>query len=315
MRVWVVTGCLGFLGRALTKYLLDGGDCVYGIDAETYAARPIVWGTEGWFPTDRFKYVKADIAALDWLPDADIVVNCAAETHVDNSIGDASKFLHSNILGTHRLLELVRAKRNYRMPLLVQVSTDEVYGPVPEGTVEPWERTAPANPYAASKAAADALVQAWGWTHGVPYRILRMTNLYGPGQYPEKLIPKAVRYLSHGKRVPIHGKGEASRSWLHLPDACRAVWHVATQGRDSTIYHAGGNTEATVWAVVSRLVDLVRPGENPVTWVETGLERPGLDERYALDDQVLRHLGWRPTGDLWRDLPAIVAMEQATIRW
>jgi dTDP-glucose 4,6-dehydratase len=302
----VVTGCYGFLGKHLVRHLLEQGDEVWGIDAETYAHRPIPWGTGGWTLDQRWRYQKADIAELDRLPDCDIVVNCAAETHVDNSIGDATPFLQSNVLGTQRLLDLIRAKASYRMPLLVQVSTDEVYGSRARGFAETSEPLAPRNPYASSKAAADLLVRAAEITHRVPARIIRMTNLYGVWQYPEKLIPKAVRYLSRGQTVPVHGDGSAIRSWLLAQDAARAIWHVATNGANGEVYHANGNTEAAVIEVVHRIAQCL----GVTHAAEPGFVRPGLDHRYALADQTTRDLGWHPMGDFWTDLPGLVEMER-----
>ena len=310
-RTWVVTGCYGFLGKHVVRHLLEQGEDVWGIDAETYAHSPIPWGTGGWNPTDRWHYQHADIADLDWLPDCDLVVNCAAETHVDNSIGDASPFLRSNVVGTQRLIELVRGKASYRMPVLLQVSTDEVYGSTHRGFVEPNAPLAPRNPYAASKAASDLLVRAAQITHDVPARILRMTNLYGVWQYPEKLIPKTVRYLARGKTVPVHGDGSAIRSWLLVQDAARAIWEVGTKGVNGGIYHANGNTEAAVIEVVRRIAQLLDVAHA----AEPGFTRPGLDQRYALADQPTRDLGWHPMGDFWVDLPGLVEMERARAPW
>lgn len=310
-RTWVVTGCYGFLGKHLVRRLLEVGEEVYGIDAETYAHSPIPWGRVGWNPTERWKYLKADIATLDRLPDCDIVVNTAAETHVDNSIGDANPFLASNVLGTQRLLDLVRGKGAFRVPLYVQISTDEVYGSRKTGWSLPSDPLTPRNPYAASKAAADVLVQAASITHGIPARIVRMTNLYGVWQYPEKLIPKTVHYLTRGKTVPVHGDGSAVRSWLLVQDAARAIWSVATKGANGSVYHVNGNTEATVREVVTRIGALLGTPHS----AEEGFVRPGLDHRYALDDGGTRGLGWHPMGDFWKDLPGLVEQEKARAPW
>ncbi len=302
-RRWVVTGCHGFLGRALVRHLLAEGEEVYGLDAETYAALP------GSYPTPAWAYRKADIATLDRLPECDIVVNAAAETHVDNSIGDASPFLHTNVLGTQRLLDLIAARRAYRMPLLVQVSTDEVYGET--GTPAPvTQPLAPRNPYAASKAAADLLVQGAQVTHGIPARIVRMTNLYGVGQYPEKLIPKAIRLVARGQTVPIHGSGEATRAWLHTEDAARAIALVAVAGT-APVYHVNGDTIASVGDVVRAIGRHlgVPDCEAP------GYVRPGMDRGYLLDDTTTRALGWQPRGDFWTMLAALVTRERHQSAW
>lgn len=309
----LVTGCRGFFGHHLTGYLLQKGYQVLGVDAETYAAiHPV--------PSHKhFRYVKADIAELEHLPDVDAIVNLAAETHVDNSLMDAGRFLHSNIIGVHRLLELVRGKRQYQMPLFLQVSTDEVLGPslFPRHVSDPMR---PGNPYSASKAAAEHLIESYHNTYQVPFLMLRPTNLYGDGQYPEKLIPKAIRSIAREQPMPIHGDGSAKRSWLSVQDACNAVEIVLTRGKAGHTYHAGGNTVATVKDVVRAIGAAM--GIDPLTYAvgkdpvaEYEYQRPGMDISYSLDDSGTRALGWEPTGNFFRDLPHLVALQRTRMTW
>jgi dTDP-glucose 4,6-dehydratase len=315
VKVVAVTGCLGFIGSHLVETLVQRGYYVYGIDAETYAANTDLLQTWHGF-SDIFKYHPADIGTLDHLPDVDAILNLAAETHVDNSILDAARFVRTNVLGTHHLLELVRAKRNYQMPLFLHISTDEVYGSIPDGATPETAPLAPSSPYAASKAAADHLVMAYGHTFGVPWRIVRPSNCYGRRQYPEKLIPKAVRHLGLGRPIPIHEGGNARRSWLHVEDCAHALITVLEQGQDGTIYNIGGDTEASVRDVATAVIHAFHGcSVNAPDYWELGFTRLGLDTRYHVDDTKLRALGWAPQGDLWRDLPALVAAERTTFRW
>lgn len=314
MKVVMVTGCLGFIGSHLVETLLEHGYRVYGIDAETYAANTDLLDTWRGF-ADIFKYHKADICTLDHLPDVDAVINLAAETHVDNSLQDAERFVRSNFLGVNHLLDLVRGKRAYQLPLFLQVSTDEVYGSVASGRSTETTPLAPSSPYAASKAASDLLVQAYGHSFGIPFRIVRPSNCYGLRQHPEKLIPKAVRHLALGRPIPIHEGGNAVRNWLDVRDCARAICMVLDQGGDRQVYNIGGNTEMSVRGVVTRVVEAFHGPSASAPYLDFGYTRLGLDMRYCVDDTKLRALGWEPQGDLVRDLPELVARERHVFRW
>lgn len=321
-RYAAVTGFAGFLGRHVTEQLLARGDYVYGVDCFTYAADPaFARRMEDEYP-DRFHYVAQDIRGLGRWPDVDAVLHLAAETHVDNSLTEAGSFVRTNVEGTQALLDMTVAKRQHGMPHFLFVSTDEVYGPRADGHATVTDPLAPSSPYAASKASADLLVQAWGRTYGLPYTILRPTNCYGSYQYPEKLIPKTVRNLVLGRKVPIHGDGSAVRSWLAVEDCARAILHTLDHARDlPPILNIGGNRHASVREVVAAIVSHYRqtdvtPSEDDLSdCAEFGLVRAGMDERYAVDDHPLRRSGWSPTGDLFRDLPGIVDREHGRFRW
>jgi dTDP-glucose 4,6-dehydratase len=309
-KVICVTGGFGFIGRRVVAALIQRGDYVYLVDSETYAAVPLGWDYH-------LKYVKSDICDLRHLPNVDAIINLAAETHVDNSIMDNERFVHSNVEGVRNLLELARAKRNYEIPLFVQISTDEVYGDVLQGSTDENAPLAPSSPYAASKAAADLLVQAWGRTYGVPWRIVRPSNCYGTGQYPEKLIPKAVRCLSLGKPIPIHEGGNAVRSWLWVGDCADAILTVLDKGQDNHIYNVPGNAERSVLQVARQIVTAFYdcPSANAMDYIERGYTRMGLDKRYCVSGDPLCELGWQPTGDFDKDLPKIVEVERSNFRW
>jgi dTDP-glucose 4,6-dehydratase len=307
-----VTGAAGFIGQHLVRALAARGDHVYAVDALTYAADPArfaeLCATYPAHIVSRF----VDANTLARLPDVDAIVHLAASTHVDNSLNEAEEFVANNVGTTAHLLELARAKAQHGMPHFVLISTDEVYGAIVRGgAASESSPFRPTSPYAASKAAADLLVRAWGATYGVPYAILRPTNCYGVGQHPEKLIPKTLRCLQSDQPIPIHGTGEQTRSWLAVEDAVSAI--LLTLDRPVYgVYNIGGNTEASVRDVVRAIREAYGAGAALATR-EAG--RPACDMRYAVDDAALRALGWAPQGSLWRDLPLLVQAARSQWRW
>ena len=222
-KVVYVTGCLGFIGSYVTRLCLKKGWYVKGIDKMTYAANKHL--LEEFNKYDNFSFVKCDINDLEFLYDCDYIINTAAETHVGNSIVRNDDFVHSNINGVHNILELIR---NYRsegktIPTLIHFSTDEVYGDIDAGLHTETHLLKPSNPYSATKAAADQLILAWARTYNLPYVIVRPTNNYGEGQYVEKLIPKAIKYLQLGRKIPLHNNGSPVRTWLHAEDTAQSI--------------------------------------------------------------------------------------------
>ncbi len=314
MRVVCVTGCLGFMGSHFTRACLKKGWQVLGIDKKTYAAR--VELLEEFQAHQSFRFSDADIARMDHLYDVDAVFNFAAETHVDNSIIDSSRFSWANIMGVENLLELIRGKRNYEMPLLVQISTDEVYGDVSDGKHTERHPLRPSNPYSASKAAADMLILGWHRTHGVPFVIVRPTNNYGIGQYPEKLIPKAVKYLSLQKKIPLHGDGLYIRNWLHVEDTVAAIFHILEKGERNQIYNVSGNYEATNREVIEKVLRCYfGKAVDIAEHVQFNFVRMGEDVRYSLDDTPLRTLGWHNSRKIDEEIPAIVEHYRKRFIW
>lgn len=309
-----VTGCLGFMGSHFTRACLKKGWRVWGIDKKTYAsdnARLVEFSKQG-----TFEFHLGDIATLEHLYDVDYVFNFAAETHVDNSIIDSRRFLNSNILGVQNLLELIRAKRHYEMPVFVQISTDEVYGDITNGVHKTGSALRPSNPYSASKAAADMLIMAWHRTHEVPYMIVRPTNNYGIGQYPEKLIPKAVKYLTLEKKIPLHGDGSFVRNWLHVDDTVSGLFTLVEKGQTNRVYNIAGNYEVSNRKVIElllrryfgRAVDFDRH-------VKLHYVRQGEDVRYSIDDSAIRALGWTNRRHFEKELPRIVAHYKNKVVW
>lgn len=303
-----LTGAAGFIGRVLARKLCERGDYVYAVDRLDYAADPYsIDRLRSDFPS-HFHFRCEDVRNLGRLPDVDTVIHTAASTHVDNSLSEGEEFVANNVGSVAKLLELIRGNSQHGAPRLIHISTDEVYGPVSDNAT-PDSPLAPSSPYAASKAAADMLVHAWGKTYGLPYTIIRPTNCYGPGQYPEKLIPKAVRCSLLGKPVPVHGDGSMTRQWLRVDDLARAVLVAVDSDSPPAVINVGGNTHASVRDVVERVIGICGGS------YETGYHRPAVDTRYAVDDSPLRAMGWRPEGDFWKDLPLLVEAERQSFRW
>lgn len=311
-KIVYVTGCLGLIGAAVTRKLLNEGHYVLGVDNETYASN--LHFLDEFKQNSRFKYIKSDINDLERLVDCDYVVNTAAETHVDNSIVGSDVFLKSNINGVHHLLNLIQQKSRFNMPTLIHFSTDEVYGDIVEGAHVETDLLKPSNPYSATKAAADMLVQAWARTFNIPYVIVRPTNNYGIGQYVEKLIPKTIKYLQLGRKIDLHDFGKPRRTWLHISDTANAVNTVIQTNVKNEIFNISGNYEDTNLNVVAKIFDRF---EIPFNYEQhvTDLLRPGQDVRYAINDQKLRGLGWHPRASFDQELTKIVDYYRQTFVW
>jgi dTDP-glucose 4,6-dehydratase len=314
-RTWVVTGGAGFIGSAFVRLVLAErpGVRVVNLDALTYAGNPANVASVADDPRYRFVHgnicAAADVAAA-LAGGADAIVNFAAETHVDRSILAPGEFLRTDILGTHVLLEAVRERGIERF---VQVSTDEVYGHVPEGRSTETDALAPRSPYAASKAGADLQVLAYRATYGLPVTITRGSNTYGPHQYPEKLIPLFVTNLLDDRPVPLYGDGLQVRDWLYVDDHARGVLHVLEHGEPGHVYNLGGGESRTNLEVTRRLVEAC--GRSFESHVRHVLDRPGHDRRYALDSSKAAALGWSPRTDFERGLAQTVAWYRANEAW
>lgn len=311
-RIVYVTGCLGFIGVHITRYCLDRGWYVIGVDKMTYASNETFLLEFQKLPN--FKFIKSDINDLEMIYDCDYIINTAAETHVDNSIERSDHFVHSNIDGVHHILKLINQKQKHRIPILLHFSTDEVYGDILEGSHTEDDVLKPSNPYSATKAAADMLVLAWSRTYGLPYVILRPTNNYGIGQYVEKLIPKSVKYLSVGRKIDLHNKGTPVRTWLHAEDTARAVITVIESGVTNEIFNISGNYEEKNIEVVKKIIKLVN-GDTEIEKYLTDMIRPGQDLRYSIDDTKLKKLGWSATADFDKELEKVVEYYQNNFIW
>ena len=315
MKIVYITGCLGFIGSYITRICLDKGWYVKGVDKMTYAANKTL--LEEFTRYDNFSFVNCDINDLKFIYECDYIINTAAETHVGNSIASSNEFVKSNIDGVHNLLELIKNYRgeNTQKPILIHFSTDEVYGDIEEGEHIETDILKPSNPYSATKAAADMLVMAWGRTHEVPYIIVRPTNNYGIGQYVEKLIPKTCKYLKLGKKVPLHNGGSPIRNWLHARDTANAVITIIEAGVKNEIYNICGGFEQSNKITVEKILKEYFGNVNLYSYIDTTYLRKGQDVRYALNDNKLRALGWKPEAEFDNELSAIVEYYKTKFIW
>jgi dTDP-glucose 4,6-dehydratase len=293
MRI-LVCGGAGFIGSHFTRIRLrEHGDQVTVLDKLTYAGREENLRDLAGEPGLRFIHAAIEdadaVRAAIESAGVEAIVNFAAETHVDRSISSSHDFVQTNVVGTSVLLDAALA-HDLRY---VQVSTDEVYGSIEQGTFTEDSPLAPSSPYSASKASADLLVQSYVHTHGLSASIVRGSNNYGPYQYPEKLIPLMVLNAMHEQRLPVYGDGLQVRNWIHVTDFARAIGCVLTEARPpaSEVYNAGGPDECTNMEVLRRIIELTGAADELIEHVR---DRPGHDRRYSLSSDRVRGLGWEP---------------------
>tara|TARA_R100000900_G_scaffold122554_1_gene97031 strand:+ start:1445 stop:2383 length:939 start_codon:yes stop_codon:yes gene_type:complete len=306
-----VTGCLGFIGYHLTKQCLENNWHVYGIDKQTYASNTQFLEELKSYP--KFKYLCEDINNLQRIHDCDYFINTAAETHVDNSIKCSNAFLESNINGVHNILKLIQVKK--QRPILLHFSTDEVYGDIDVGSFKESNLLKPSNPYSATKAAADMLILAWARTFDINYVIVRPTNNYGTGQYVEKFIPKAIKYLTLGRRIILHDKGLPRRTWLHVSDTVSAVMQIIESKQQNEIYNINGNYEEQNIVVAKKILYNYGILNDEDDWIDDTEKRLGQDVRYSVNDNKLKEIGWHPEADFDKELKIIVDYYKKNFIW
>lgn len=314
-KIVYVTGCLGFIGSYVTRACLAKGWYVKGIDKVTYASNPDLLVEFSKY--ENFSFTKCDINDLEFLYDCDYVINTAAETHVGNSIVKSDDFVHSNINGVHHLLELLRNYRqeNNRTPVLLHFSTDEVYGDTMDGIHTESNMLIPSNPYSATKAAADMLVLAWARTYNIPYVIVRPNNNYGVNQYVEKLIPKSIKYLTVGRKIPLHNNGTPTRNWLHASDTAAAITTIIESEVRNEIFNISGGLELQNIQVVEKIIHRMFGEVDINQYIDFSLTRPGIDIRYSVDDSKLRGLNWSPKTNFDEELTKIIEHYSAKFVW
>jgi dTDP-glucose 4,6-dehydratase len=282
----LVCGAAGFIGSHFVRIRVqEHGDAVTVLDKLTYAGRrENLQDTEHEFVHGG---IEDEAKVAEAIEGAEAIVNFAAETHVDRSIAEPDAFVTTHSKGTYVLLEAARqAGVRY-----LQVSTDEVYGSIEEGTFTEQSPLAPSSPYSATKAGADLLVSSYFHTFGLEALIVRGSNNYGPFQYPEKLIPLMVLNALHGDRLPVYGDGQQVRNWIHATDFARAIGHVLDHGVPGEVYNAGGPDECPNLEVVQRIIAATGASEELFEYVA---DRPGHDRRYSLSSEKVRALGWEP---------------------
>ncbi len=316
MKLVYITGCLGFIGSYVTRRCLERGWKVFGIDKCTYVANVSLLNE--FERNSNFTFIKEDIKDLQHLYDCDYVINTAAESHVGNSIIDSQEFINSNIMGVRNLLDLIRNKpvNCNRRPIFFHFSTDEVYGDIVDGEHTETDLLHPSNPYSAAKAAADMLVLAWARTYDIEYIILRPTNNYGIGQYPEKLIPLSVKNLIRNKKIRLHNAGEPVRNWLHADDTAAAVMSIIDSGTVNEVYNVAGGFEQKNVETVLKIMESYHEGEYKwEEYVDFSYVREGQDVRYALNDDKLRALGWSPQRIFDEEIDSIVKYYKENFIW
>jgi len=289
----LITGGAGFIGSNFVRHILNTYSDyeVINLDKLTYAGN--LENLKDVENNPRYSFVKGDIAdnqLVDELAQkVDVIVNFAAETHVDRSIDDPTEFLKSNVIGTQVLLDAAKKHNHQRY---VQVSTDEVYGDIDEGFFTETSQLKPSSPYSASKAASDMLCLAYKRTYGTPVLISRCSNNYGPYQYPEKVIPFFVQKLLKGENVTVYGDGSNVRDWLHVMDHCRAIDAVLHKGKIGEVYNVGAHEEHTNLEITKKMIEILGFSKDRIEFVK---DRPGHDTRYAIDSSRLQNeLGWKP---------------------
>ncbi|MDQ3021111.1 MAG: dTDP-glucose 4,6-dehydratase [Bacteroidota bacterium] len=298
MKNILVTGGAGFIGSNFIKYALETYDYnVVNFDKLTYAGN--LENLVDVEFNERYKFVKGDICEKEEVERAvkeneiDTIINFAAESHVDRSILGAEEFINTNVKGTHVLLEVL--KKN-DIEKYLQVSTDEVYGSLPEDNKEiKFTEKTPIttnSPYSASKASADLLCNAFYHTFHLPILITRCSNNYGPYQFPEKLIPLMIAKALSGEKLPVYGDGKNIRDWLYVEDHCTAIMDVLHKGKDGEVYNIGGDNEWYNIDIVKLILKELNKSEDQIQYVK---DRPGHDRRYAIDStKMMTELGWKP---------------------
>lgn len=310
MKRVLVTGGAGFIGSNFIQFVLKNNPDVeiVNLDCLTYAGNLNHLKTVE--DDNRYHFVKGNINDTRLVKDIlekhqiNIIVNFAAESHVDNSINTPLIFTQTNVLGTHNLLECakqywMKGKDELGYPtyekdvLFLQVSTDEVYGSLgKDGFFQETSQIKPNSPYSASKAAADHIVQSYGHTFKLPCNITRCSNNYGPHQHPEKLIPLMITKAMQGEALPVYGDGMQIRDWLYVEDHCSAIWTVVSEGRRGEVYNIGGNNEQYNINIVKRIISQLGASEELITYVQ---DRLGHDRRYAIDNtKIMTELKWEP---------------------
>tara|TARA_B100001250_G_C19814566_1_gene797597 strand:+ start:1896 stop:2900 length:1005 start_codon:yes stop_codon:yes gene_type:complete len=313
MKTMLITGGCGFIGSNYIRYVLSEETewQVINLDKLTYAGN--LDNLSNLANNLRYRFVHGDICNVDivqpLVDEADVVINFAAETHVDRSIMGGAEFVQTNINGTYTLLECARVCGVERF---LQVSTDEVYGSIEEGLwTEEWPLD-PRSPYSASKASAELLVRAFHVTHGLPILITRCSNNIGPYQYPEKRVPLFVTNAIDDLALPIYGDGSQVRDHLYVEDHCSAINVVLNSGKPGEAYNVGSDNEATGIDVVRTILRIL---DKPETLIENVADRPGHDARYALDSSKLRELGWLPKCDYAEAMQRTVEWYVANEAW
>jgi len=313
---FLVTGGAGFIGSNFIHYLLSKypGCEVINFDKLTYAGN--LENLRDISADPRYSFIKGDICdekavedAVAHLGSGGMIVNFAAETHVDRSIVAAGSFVQTDVFGTYVLLEAVK---KFKVTRYLHISTDEVYGSIEKGSFTEESTLSPNSPYAASKAGGDLIVRSYFKTYNLPVVITRSSNNYGPYQYPEKVMPLFITNALRDQKLPLYGDGKNVRDWLYVEDNCEAIDLVLRKGKDGEIYNIGGESERQNIAVTQSILKQLGKPESLIEYVK---DRPGHDRRYSLDCSKVKKLGWKPKADFEESLKRTVAWYQNNRDW
>ena len=311
MRI-LVTGGAGFMGSHFIRKALKEGAEVINLDLMTYGESTDTM--EDFFHHPSHRFVKGDIRDRELvsglMAQADHVVHFAAETHVERSLLDGGEFVLTDVYGTYVLLE--EARRSGKIEKFIHISTDEVYGPIEEGSFREEDPINPTSPYSASKAGADRLAYSFHRTYGLPVIIVRPSNNYGPFQWPEKAIPLFITNLLEGKKIPLYGTGENIREWVFVEDGVEGLWLLLEKGQAGQCYNLSSNFEISNLELAKKLLQIMDLGEE---WIEFVPDRPGHDFRCSVDSSRLRGLGWRPKVGFEAGLKRTVDWYKENRRW
>jgi len=304
----LVTGGMGFIGSNFIRYILSTRKDVEVINLDNISIGANPANLKDLKKNRRYNFVKGSIGDFKLvsklIKKVDAVINCAAQTHVDRSIANPDPFMESNTKGTYSLLEATR--RSNPAAKIVHVSTDEIYGDIPEGSFNEEDRLRPSNPYAASKSAADMFALAYHRTYGLKVAVTRCINNFGPYQHPEKLIPKTIIRAHLELPIPVYGKGNQIRDWIYVQDHCEALAQIMEKGLPGEIYNISAGNEVPNLKVVQSILDFM---EKPRSLIEFVDDRPGHDVRYSLDSTKIRtQLEWKPKHKFTEAL-------ERTVRW
>lgn len=310
----LVTGGAGFIGSNFVSYALNAHSDwqITTLDKLTYAGR--LENLRDHENDARHRFVQGDVAdavvAAPLVAEADVIVHFAAETHVDRSIHGAGNFVTTDVYGTFVLLDAARGSS--RLQRFIQISTDEVYGSVPDGSSAETDELRPRNPYAATKAGADRLAYSYWATYEVPVIITRASNNYGRRQFPEKIIPLFITNALDSQPLPLYGDGRNVRDWLHVDDHCRAIDLLVQRGMPGEVYNIGGGHELTNVELTHQILEIL---DRPTSLVQRVTDRPGHDRRYSVDTRKLRGVGWKPKVSFDDGLVSVVDWYRSNEWW
>lgn len=315
MKIYLVTGGSGFIGSNFVRYMLQNDpDChVLNLDKLTYAGNPA--NLSDIELDDRYTFIHGDICDRNVVWDIfrkhspQVLINFAAETHVDRSISSPDDFIKTDVFGVFTLLE---ASKEFGVDLFLQISTDEVYGSIAEGSFSEGDPLLPSSPYSASKAGGDRLAYSYYVTYNLPVIITRASNNYGPFQYPEKLISLFVTNALEDRHLPVYGDGKNVRDWLYVSDHCSAIHFIIENGELGEVYNVGGGNELQNIHITHQILELLGKSTDLIKFVE---DRKGHDLRYSLDCSKLNQLGWMPKHSFDEALAETIQWYQSNEAW